>query len=87
MDAIPSDESISPQEEPSVNSYNRQESLLTDCEDFLFDKEIMEDVAKRPRNGPNYQPFSYKKNKKKGGEATQSKIGDDETVSIDDPRK
>lgn len=38
---------------------------MTDFDDFLFDEGLMEEVFKRPRNGPNYKPHSYKKKKKK----------------------
>lgn len=75
VDAIPSDESFSPQEEGSQNSYNRQESLLTDFDDFLFDEGLMEEVVKRPRNGPNYVPHSYKKKKKKKDGANEIENG------------
>ena len=59
MDAIPSDESISPLEEDSVNSFNREESLLSVFDDFLFDEELMNEVKSRPKNEYNrYSKFS-----------------------------
>lgn len=76
VDAIPSDDSISPKEETSKDSFNHMESLLSDMQDFLFDVDLLEEVKERPKNGQiNDQAKAGKKlaNKNKREEDADSR--------------
>lgn len=78
MDAIPSDESESPEEEESEFSFNRQESLLTVFEEFFFDPDLIEEVKTRPKN-PNCPSSIRKKRPKKSKESEDEVELDAET--------
>ena len=46
----------------------------------MFDDKIMNEVYKRPRNGPGYKPHRYKRPKKEGEESEPEEVEPEEVV-------